>query len=99
MRRSSTPITVIKGRSAGDVDRQKVINALLKACGRAQYIRRYGGVGRRYRRSEQFFQQEVRSEQVGEMIMERLKNLDEVAYVEFASVYESSKISTHSWRN
>ncbi len=31
---------------------------------------------------------EVSSEQIGEMVMERLRNLDEVAYVRFASVYK-----------
>lgn len=30
---------------------------------------------------------EVRSEDVGEMVMDRLMKLDEVAYVRFASVY------------
>ena len=33
----------------------------------------------------------VKSELVGEMVMERLKDLDEVAYVRFASVYRSFK--------
>ncbi|MGI5877693.1 MAG: transcriptional regulator NrdR [Christensenellales bacterium] len=32
-------------------------------------------------------EQEVTSHQIGEMIMEKLKNLDQVAYVRFASVY------------
>ena len=31
--------------------------------------------------------QEVTSTQIGEMIMDRLKDLDQVAYVRFASVY------------
>jgi len=35
--------------------------------------------------------QEVSSHQIGEMVMERLKKLDEVAYVRFASVYRSFK--------
>lgn len=34
---------------------------------------------------------EVRSDKIGEMVMDRLKNLDEVAYVRFASVYRSFK--------
>ena len=32
-------------------------------------------------------EQEVTSEQIGEMVMEGLKDLDEVSYVRFASVY------------
>ena len=38
---------------------------------------------------------EVPSEQIGEMVMDRLKDVDEVAYVRFASVYRQFKdIST-----
>ena len=39
--------------------------------------------------------QEVTSKQIGEMVMNGLKEIDEVAYVRFASVYRSFKdIST-----
>ncbi|MEA4827172.1 MAG: ATP cone domain-containing protein, partial [Clostridium sp.] len=34
---------------------------------------------------------EVKSEVIGEMIMERLKKIDEVSYVRFASVYRQFK--------
>ena len=34
---------------------------------------------------------EVTSREIGEMVMERLKGLDEVAYVRFASVYRQFK--------
>ena len=34
-------------------------------------------------------EQEITSNQIGEMVMERLKDLDEVAYVRYASVYRS----------
>ncbi len=32
-------------------------------------------------------QQEITTQQIGEMVMEALRNLDEVAYIRFASVY------------
>ena len=35
--------------------------------------------------------QEIRSAELGEMVMEALKHLDEVAYVRFASVYRHFK--------
>jgi transcriptional repressor NrdR len=35
--------------------------------------------------------QEVSSTEIGEMVMNRLKELDEVAYVRFASVYREFK--------
>ncbi len=37
------------------------------------------------------FRKEVTTKKIGEMIMERLKNIDEVAYVRFASVYRQFK--------
>lgn len=38
---------------------------------------------------------EVTSEKIGELVMDKLKNIDEVAYVRFASVYRQFKdIST-----
>ena len=40
-------------------------------------------------------EQEITSKQIGEMVMERLKEVDEVAYIRFASVYRQFKdIST-----
>ena len=34
---------------------------------------------------------EIKSDYIGEMIMERLKDIDEVSYVRFASVYRQFK--------
>lgn len=40
-------------------------------------------------------EQEISSKEIGEMVMERLKDVDEVAYIRFASVYRQFKdIST-----
>ena len=36
-------------------------------------------------------EQEVRTDDIGELVMIRLKDLDEVAYVRFASVYRQFK--------
>ena len=50
--------------------------------------------------------QEVKSSEIGEMIMERLKKVDEIAYVRFASVYRQFKdvtnfikLITEMWQN
>ena len=34
---------------------------------------------------------EINSEEIGEMVMEKLKDLDQVAYVRFASIYREFK--------
>jgi len=36
-------------------------------------------------------EQEVRTDDIGQLVMQRLKDLDEVAYVRFASVYRQFK--------
>ena len=36
-------------------------------------------------------EREISSRQIGEMVMEKLKDLDSVAYVRFASVYREFK--------
>ena len=42
---------------------------------------------------------EIPSQMIGEYVMEKLKELDAVAYVRFASVYRGSKILIHLWMN
>lgn len=70
-------------------DRQKVLTGLLKACekrpvamGRLAEI--VNDVEARLMDSPE---RELSTTEVGEMLMERLKSLDKVAYVRFASVY------------
>ena len=70
-------------------DRQKVLSGLLKACEKRQVaMARLAEIvneveGRLMENPER----EVSTIQVGEMVMERLRTLDKVAYVRFASVY------------
>ena len=70
-------------------DRQKVLNGLLRACEkRPVAIARLEQI---VNQAEAFIidspERERTTREVGEMIMERLKQLDKVAYVRFASVY------------
>jgi transcriptional repressor NrdR len=70
-------------------DRQKVLSGLLKACEKrpvamarlAEIVNQVEG------RLMENPEREVSTIQVGEMVMERLRTLDKVAYVRFASVY------------
>ena len=54
-----------------------------------------GGLPSRGRGSQQTLQnemeREVSSAEIGELVMERLKKVDEVSYVRFASVYRQFK--------
>jgi transcriptional repressor NrdR len=70
-------------------DRQKIINGLLRACEKRnvnieQIEEIVSDVEQEiYNKMDK----EVPAERIGEMVLERLRNLDEVAYVRFASVY------------
>ena len=74
-------------------DRNKVISGLLKACEKrpismAQLEELVDRVEREIHRD---YDKEVPVQAVGEMVMEKLHALDEVAYVRFASVYRQFK--------
>lgn len=88
------PILVIKKDSSRDYfDKSKIVNGILTACqkrpiSRSQIEAIADDIEKQI--SNQMLT-EVRSDLIGEMIMERLKNIDEVAYVRFASVYRQFK--------
>jgi len=70
-------------------DRKKVIAGLVKACEkRPVSIDKLEEVTLAIERAiQKKYDREVDSKDIGEMIMEKLAGLDEVAYVRFASVY------------
>ncbi|MCM8813062.1 MAG: transcriptional regulator NrdR [Candidatus Omnitrophica bacterium] len=74
-------------------DRNKILSGLLRACEkRPVSMETIETVVDQMERSlQQQFDKEVRSSDIGEMVMGRLQNIDEVAYVRFASVYRQFK--------
>ncbi|MDP4088161.1 MAG: transcriptional regulator NrdR [Bacillota bacterium] len=88
------PILVVKKDSSREFfDKGKIKNGLIKACekrpvSRAQIESIADDVEKRI--SNQMLT-EVKSEYIGEVIMENLKDIDEIAYVRFASVYRQFK--------
>jgi transcriptional repressor NrdR len=88
------PILVIKRNMNREYfDRNKIIGGLLKACqkrpvSRSQIENIADEVEKRITNE---MLTEVKSEYIGELIMEQLKKIDEVAYVRFASVYRQFK--------
>ena len=94
----SLPIVVIKKDKSREVfNRDKLINGMLKACEKRPVSindieRAVDGIETVLQNS---LDREVTSEHIGELVMDKLKGLDEVAYVRFASVYRQFKdIST-----
>ncbi len=83
------PVIVKKDGRREPFDRAKILNGIKKACEkRPVSIERIGEVVDRIEQACQELQvREIPSSVVGERIMAELHNLDEVAYVRFASVY------------
>lgn len=84
------PLMVIKkDNSIEPFDRQKLIDRLLRAT-----IKRpikletiENMVDEIVNEMKNRFQREVTSDKIGEMVLHKLKNIDRVAYIRFASVY------------
>lgn len=90
----SLPIIVIKkDKSRETFNREKIMNGLLRACEkRPVSIDTLDGVINEIENHIQnSLDREVSSEKIGELVMEKLKSIDEVAYVRFASVYRQFK--------
>jgi transcriptional repressor NrdR len=70
-------------------DRQKVLNGLLKACEKrpVAMAKLAEVVDAVEARLADHPDREITTTEIGEMLMEHLKNLDKIAYVRFASVY------------
>jgi transcriptional repressor NrdR len=70
-------------------DRQKVLNGLLKACEKrpvpmAKLAELVDAVENKLSENPD---REINTTEIGEMLMDKLKALDKIAYVRFASVY------------
>lgn len=90
----SVPIIVIKRDKTREMfDREKLLNGLLRACQKRpvsvdtleNLVDEIEGT------LQNSLEREVTSEKIGGMVMDRLKDIDEVSYVRFASVYRQFK--------
>ena len=88
------PILVIKKDSTREnFNKEKIINGLIKACQKRPVSRKQiEEIADEVEKTiSNKMLSEIRSEDVGEIIMEKLKYIDEVSYVRFASVYRQFK--------
>ena len=89
-----TPIIVIKKNGERQqFNRQKIINGLIRAC-----EKRPVSIENLEKLTDDIeleinnsMEKEIESEKIGEMVIKRLRKLDEIAYVRFASVYRQFK--------
>ena len=88
------PIMVVKkDGSRQSFDRNKVMAGLIRACEKRPVP--YSTLENMVSEIEQVLQnkmeREIASTEIGELVMERLKKIDDVSYVRFASVYRQFK--------
>ena len=88
------PLIIIKkDNNREQYNRRKIENGVLQACYKrpvsAEEIQR--AIDRIETKIFNLEEKEIPSSTVGELVMEELKDLDEVAYVRFASVYREFK--------
>ena len=90
----SLPIVVIKkDGSRQSFDRQKILRGMIRACEKrpvalAELERIADEIEQDLQNS---MEREISTETIGERVMERLRAVDQVAYVRFASVYRQFK--------
>ena len=90
----SVPIVIVKkDKSRQAFDRSKIFNGMLRACEKRpvsieQIEKMVSEIEAELQNS---LDREVTSVRIGELVMDKLKNVDEVAYVRFASVYRQFK--------
>ncbi len=86
----TVPLMVIKRNRSREVyDRQKLLNSMLRACDKrtVSYEQLDDAVSRIEQQLLSTYDREVTSERIGDLTMQELKSIDDVAYVRFASVY------------
>lgn len=84
------PVFVVKRNLTREVfNRDKIINGVIRACEKRPVSRIdiENLVNRIEKKLNNSMTSEITSEEIGEMILENLKDIDEVAYIRFASVY------------
>ena len=88
------PLVVVKrDGSRQSFDKMKLINGMVRACEKRPVpLTVLEQIGDDIEQELQGgLEREISTVKIGEMVMARLKNVDEVAYVRFASVYRSFK--------
>ena len=86
----TVPLMVVKRDHSREVfDRQKLLNGMLRACEKrpVSYQQLDAAVSDIEQELLNTYDREVTAMHIGELAMARLKKIDDVAYVRFASVY------------
>ena len=86
----SQPLLVVKRNgSRQNFDKNKIVNSMIRAFDKrkADIVELEHIAAEIEQNLQNSLEREVTTERLGEMVMERLKPVDEVAYIRFASIY------------
>ena len=97
----SSPLIIKKDGRRESFDRQKILSGLIKACEKrpvpyqsieeiVQFVERW---------IDETNLKEIKSEDIGKFVLNKLKSLDAISYVRFASVYLSFKDINELYEN
>ncbi|MDD4211040.1 MAG: transcriptional regulator NrdR [Clostridia bacterium] len=93
-----TPILVVKtNKTIEPFNKEKIELGIIKACEKrpvsvAQIEQMTADIEKQIQNS---LNKEITSKEIGEMVMNKLREVDQVAYVRFASVYRQFEDITH----
>ncbi len=85
-----SPIVIKKDGSRELFDKNKILSGLIKACNKrpVDAVKLANDIEAEIKSS---MKTEIKSKKIGDIVMEKLKQLDDVAYVRFASVHREFK--------
>lgn len=89
-----TPVVVVKNNGTRQsFNAEKIRNGIIKSCEKRPVSMSVidGIVADISKQVYNSMESEITTKEIGEMVMERLKKVDEVSYVRYASVYRSFK--------
>lgn len=86
----SKPLVIKKDGSKELFDKNKILSGLMKACEKRP-VNAEAVVNEIEQEIYNALTREITSNAIGDMVMEKLKRLDDVAYVRFASVHREFK--------
>lgn len=97
----TVPLLVIKKDNRREpFNREKLLMGIMKACEKrpVSVERMERLVDDVTRKLEKEHEKELKTKEIGELVMERLHTLDQIAYVRFASVYRQFKDASEFMR-
>ena len=86
-------MVIKKDKTRESFDRDKIVNGIIKACEKRSIpLKKIQEIADKIEKTIlNDMENEISTDKIGEMVMKELKDIDDVAYVRFASVYREFK--------